>query len=122
MRLSPHFDSREFRSHDGRGVPLAHARKLRELCMVYLEPLRSQFGPVTVTSGFRSSKHNDDVGGAPSSMHLHVPGRRGAAADVRCRRGRPLDWYHFLDGLDPGGLGLYPSWVHVDTRAGHARW
>jgi uncharacterized protein YcbK (DUF882 family) len=89
---------------------------------MYLEPLRSAFGPVTITSGHRSSQHNESVGGARSSFHLAMPWRHGAAADVQCKRGTPADWYAFLDTLNPGGLGKYPGWVHVDTRRGRARW
>lgn len=89
---------------------------------MYLEPLRSAYGPVTVTSGHRSDQHNAQVGGAPASFHRSIPGRRGAAADVTCARGDPRDWYRFLERLGPGGLGLYSSWVHVDTRDGMARW
>lgn len=122
MRLSEHFESREFRSHDGKGVPIAYARQLRDLCQVYLEPLRRCYGPVTVISGFRTATHNESVGGAPASFHLKLAGRLGVAADVRCERGSPAQWYRFLEALDPGGLGLYPTHVHIDTRRGRARW
>ena len=53
---------------------------------------------------------------------LNLPGLKGAAADVRCARGTPRQWYAFLDRLDPGGLGLYVGHVHVDNRSGRARW
>lgn len=122
MRLSEHFDSREFRSRDGARVPLRQALELRKLCQMYLEPLRAEFGPVTVISGFRSTNHNANVGGAPLSYHTRRPGRRGAAADVVCRDGHPQAWYRFLDARNPGGLGLYVTHVHVDNRSGRARW
>jgi uncharacterized protein YcbK (DUF882 family) len=121
-RLTEHFDSREFRSHDGAALPRWHRAKLRRLCERYLEPLRSEFGPVQIRSGHRSATHNDRVGGAPGSLHLAIAGRRGAAADVACATGAPADWYRFLDELGAPGLGLYATWVHVDTRAGTARW
>jgi uncharacterized protein YcbK (DUF882 family) len=122
VRLSPHFRSEEFDSHDGARMPLRYRWKLRRLCRRYLEPLRSRFGPVTVTSGYRSLSHNARVGGAPRSFHTFVAGRAGAAADVVCARGRPGEWHAYLDSIGAPGLGLYPSFVHVDTRRGRARW
>lgn len=122
MRLAPHFTSAEFRSHDGARTPQRWLQDARRLCLDYLEPLRSEFGPVTIVSGCRSATHNADVGGAPRSFHLAIAGRAGAAADVRCARGIPRDWYELLDGLQAHGLGLYASWVHVDNRSGRARW
>jgi hypothetical protein len=56
------------------------------------------------------------------SFHLYRPGRQGVAADVRCARGRPADWYELLDELAAGGLSRYADHVHVDNRRGHARW
>jgi len=122
VQLSPHFTSQEFRSADGFGVPLAHANQLRRLCVIYLEPLRSEFGPVKITSGFRSLSYNKEVGGAPQSFHTRISGRLGVAADVIPSRGKPSDWYRFLDHLEPGGLGLYATHVHIDTRRSRARW
>lgn len=122
MRLSAHFDSAEFASHDGARTPARQLLWLTELCRDYLEPLRREFGPVTITSGFRSASHNRAVGGAPLSYHTRRPGRPGAAADVQCKRGTPREWFDFLDRCHAPGLGLYPTWVHVDNREGRARW
>lgn len=122
VRLSPHFDSDEFATDGRRRPPDRFLRWARRLCTLYLEPLRSEFGAVTVHSGSRSGAHNAEVGGAPSSMHVSLPGRRGAAADVSCARGTPREWYRFLDRLGAPGLGLYADHVHVDNREGHARW
>lgn len=122
MRLSEHFVSAEFRSHDGAHTPLAWLRDASRLCTMYLEPLRRNFGPVTVVSGYRSIKHNADVGGASLSFHTRQPDRAGAAADVKCARGTPAQWYDLLNELGAPGLHAYDSWVHVDNRPGHARW
>ena len=121
-RLSPHFDSQEFRSSDGVAMPSRQLHWLRLLCVDFLEPLRAEFGVTRVTSGFRSPRANDRAGGAPKSYHRRIPGRRGAAADVWCDRGHPWEWYEFLEGLQAPGLGLYTTHVHVDNRAGRARW
>jgi len=121
MRLSPHFDSREF-AQGGTAAPSGYLLWARKLCVTYLEPLRAEFGPVTVISGFRTVSHNAQVGGAPASMHLRRAGRRGAAADITCARGTPAEWYRFLDARGVPGLGAYSTHVHADNRAGRARW
>lgn len=121
-RLSPHFVLAEFDCHDGTKVPSACVAKYERLCRELLEPARREFGECHCNSGFRTTQHNDHVGGAPRSFHLCVPGRAGVAADVRFARGRPRDWYELLDRLGAGGLGLYDGYVHVDTRRVRARW
>jgi uncharacterized protein YcbK (DUF882 family) len=103
-------------------MPVWHRGKLLWLCRKHLEPLRREFGPVTIFSGHRSARHNDNVGGAPRSYHLAIRGRPGAAADVACATGSPYDWYRWLNPRVAGGLGRYSSFVHVDTRRGRARW
>jgi uncharacterized protein YcbK (DUF882 family) len=113
----------EFRSRDGAPVPAVAHGELQDLVAELLDPLRSRFGRTTVTSGYRSPEHNAAVGGAPRSFHRYElqPGR-GVAADVRCARGGPREWAAFLDNRGAGGLGTYPNFVHVDTRAGSSRW
>jgi zinc D-Ala-D-Ala carboxypeptidase len=122
VRLTAHFASREFASHDGAPTPARYLTWARQLCAMYLEPLRTEFGPVVVISGHRSVAHNRAVGGAPRSYHLSIKGRRGAAADIRCSRGTADDWADFLDRRGIPGLGRYDGHVHADNRAGRARW
>jgi uncharacterized protein YcbK (DUF882 family) len=122
VKLSPHFDEREFSSSHGGTLTPAQRAQYGDLCHRYLEPLRAQFGVTVVNSGVRTPEHNRAVGGAPASFHLWLAGRRGVAADVHCARGTPADWKAFLETLNPGGLGAYPTHVHVDNRPGHARW
>jgi hypothetical protein len=133
-RLSPHFVIEEFDSHDGAHVPGEHIGAIQHLVDWWLTPLRSQFGPVTVLSGYRSLAHNASVGGARKSVHLlrtWLPrpyGRattRAAAADVRCAEGSPADWTRWallerqeqqhLADRGRGGIGTYPSFIHLDT-------
>lgn len=122
MRLTAHFDTREFDCHDGTKVPEHAIPDLRALCRELLEPLRSEYGPVRIVSGYRTRTHNSAVGGAPRSYHVYMRGRYGAAADVACSRGSPRAWYAYLERLSPGGLGRYSGHVHVDNRHGFARW
>lgn len=121
-RLSEHFTVEEFDCHDGTRVPQHALADLERLCVSYLEPLRSEFGPVLIWSGYRTRRYNRAVGGVPGSMHIYRATRAGAAADLSCRRGMPSQWFAALDGLAVPGLGAYDSHVHADTRARRARW
>src|SRR4051812_27068133 len=122
MRLSAHFDSSEFRCHDGTPCPEHAYGDLIRLCRRYLEPLRGEFGPVIIVSGYRTRAHNAAVGGVRGSFHVYRRDRPGATADVRAARGRPAEWYAYLDELAVPGLGRYADHVHADNRQGHARW
>jgi uncharacterized protein YcbK (DUF882 family) len=122
VQLSPHFALEEFLTHGAPRPARSVISEYTKLCHVYLEPLRAMYGRTIVHSGIRTAEHNRAVGGAPASMHVVAKGRPGVAADVSCVRGDAEDWFHLLRQLSPGGLGLYPSHVHVDTRRGFARW
>lgn len=82
--LSEHFSLREMTA-SGTAMQLnidntpdeAQTECLRNLCQQVLEPLRKRFGVIRVTSGFRSKRLNNAVGGVICSQHL-----LGEAADL----------------------------------------
>ena len=81
----------------------------------YAEMLREEFGPVSVSSGYRNLWHNAEEGGAENSLHLAFN-----ALDLSCRRGNPGDWWSFMRDVGQaavGGLGLYSTFIHIDTRS-----
>lgn len=88
-----------------------------------LELLREQIGhPLIVSSGFRCNNYNTKVGGAPSSQHT-----QGVAADIILPEGIAIA--DFLTAAEKirafrhGGIGVYPNWLHLDTRqSGKVRW
>ena len=102
--------------------PNASRDALQRLCRRGLEPLRESFGPVTITSGFRTPATNRAVGGASQSRHLYRSFPTEVAADVICRDGESWRWFEALDEWWPGGLGFYRSHIHVDVRPYRARW
>lgn len=116
-KLSPHFKLSEFvRDVDPLPPPaiLANLKRLAEA----LEGVRSKLGgkPITITSGYRTQRHNAEVGGSKGSFHL-----TGLAADIvvgglSAREVQKLlaDW--------PGGMGSYAGWTHLDIRPYKARW
>jgi hypothetical protein len=121
--LSPHFRLEEFACKDGTKVPRSSVPALRHLCTEVLEPLREQFGPCDVMSGYRHTAYNSRIGGAKFSQHIYDLHPGSVAADLTFRRGRPADWAEAAEPLcEAGGLGRYSGFVHVDNRSGRARW
>lgn len=118
--LSSNFRVREFRSKCGSDAIFICDELVR-----MLQCVRDYFNvPVTITSGYRSDAHNRRVGGAANSFHV-----RGMAADIQVRGKTPLEVYRAIEnrwvpGVDPDkiGLGLYNTFVHVDSRGRRGRW
>lgn len=136
MKAGQYFTVAEFDSRDGVRVPVAQLQAIRHLCEWWLDPLRREFGRVTVHSGYRSARHNASVGGARASVHLlrtPLPARpprsstMAAAADVSCERGTVAQWTQWarthrfahahLSRRGRGGIGDYPrqGFIHLDT-------
>lgn len=113
--LSKNFRVKEFACSDG-SDPIFISQELVEV----LQKIRDHFGkPVVVNSAYRTAKHNKSVGGATYSQHLY-----GTAADIAVTGVKPADVAAYAETLLPntGGIGIYPSFTHVDVRAVKARW
>ncbi|MGA0207488.1 MAG: D-Ala-D-Ala carboxypeptidase family metallohydrolase [Ilumatobacteraceae bacterium] len=88
-----------------------------------VDQLRHYFdAPITLTSIYRSPEYNSAVGGASQSEHM-----RNAAIDLQVKNIEPKDVFNRLSamraaGTFAGGLGLYPTFVHIDTRGRNATW
>lgn len=113
--LSENFTVGEFACKDGSELILI-SMELVEL----LQKIRDHFkAPVTINSAFRNHCYNKKVGGASNSLHLY-----GAAADIRVKGIAPKDVAAYVETLmpDKGGIGTYPTFVHVDVRTVKSRW
>ena len=115
LQLSPHFRLREFASKDGSDKVLVD-----DDLVFLLEQIREAAGgAVTINSAYRSPAHNAAVGGVSSSQHLY-----GRAADIVVSGassllvGQIAEYY--LDRR--GGIGVYQTFTHVDTRGIRSRW
>ena len=113
--LSPHFRVREFACRDG-----SDTVKIDDALVELLEQIRAAAGgAVTINSGYRTAAYNARVGGARYSQHL-----LGRAADIQVRGASPLlvgqIAEYYLGGH--GGIGVYQTFTHVDTRTARARW
>jgi len=70
-----------------------------------------------VTSGYRTPERNRAVDGALESYHL-----RGQAADITVAGMSPQEVARAAEAVGFGGIGVYPTHVHVDVRPGKTRW
>ena len=95
---------------------LHHLVNLTHLCINILQPVRDQFGVITINSGYRSPTLNAKVGGSKTSQHCN-----GQAADFESFSTPNPDlakWIsknlefdqlilEFYDGKDPNS-----GWIH----------
>lgn len=76
--------------------------------------------PLQINSAYRCVAHNKAVGGSPTSQHV-----LGNAADIKILIGTQI-WFktQFLKMAEKlfNGIGIYPTFIHVDVREGKARW
>jgi zinc D-Ala-D-Ala carboxypeptidase len=90
--LSEHFSEEEFTRtadpHPNEFTDETRANAVN-LCTELLEPMRTQFGPLRISSGLRTELVNEDMHGAHASAHLF-----GCAADVE-----PIDPQYTVDDL-----------------------
>lgn len=104
--LTPHFRLSEFRCPCCGDVNQPNARRLAKA----LEPVRLEYGPLQIYSGFRCMRQNAKVGGALFSQHLV-----GLAADIACHGDH--DRYLLLRLLLKHGfnrLGIAAHYIHAD--------
>lgn len=84
MQLTAHFNLAEFtrsesaKRHGVYNEPTAeHLSNIKILCERVLEPLRSRFGSINISSGYRSKVLNHYIGGSLRSEHCE-----GKAVDI----------------------------------------
>lgn len=123
MKLTDNFTLEEFASPDADYFPIEVINNLYELASS-LQVVRNRLGvALHVNSGWRTESHNRKVGGERNSQHLY-----GRAADIWSEIYSPSEIYEiieqFIDAgvMQQGGLGLYKTFVHYDTRGKKARW
>ncbi len=71
----------------------------RQLCLLVLQPVRERWGPLRITSGFRTPVFNQAIHGRPNSDHQW---RFGAAADfipLEAKLQEVFDWVRLESGL-----------------------
>lgn len=122
--LTKNFSLSEFACRDMKGTPVpkkyrANVQKLAN----NLQVLRDEIGePIHVNSGYRTKAHNKKVGGKAGSYHLEAK-----AGDITAKSFTPKKLAAVVERLIKagkmlqGGLGIYPGFIHYDTRGTKAR-
>ena len=106
------FQIKEFACHDGTDEILIDGDLVQRL-----QNCRDKFGVTIINSAYRTPEWNKEVGGSPKSQHL-----LGKASDTVCKGATPLEVAMYAEALGMGGIGLYKTFTHIDTRDGKSRW
>lgn len=115
VRLSNNFVSTEF---DCKGNGCCSETLIDEKLVNYLQQIRNHFGrPVIINSGYRCTSHNKAVNGATKSKHLS-----GMAADIYINGIEPKEVAKYAESIGIKGIGLYDTFVHIDTRTTKSFW
>lgn len=113
--LTRNFRVKEFACTDG-SDPIFIDSEL----VAVLQKIRDHFGKaVKITSAYRTPTKNKACGGQMYSQHLY-----GKAADIKISGVSPKKVAAYAETLlkNKGGIGIYATFTHVDTRAVKARW
>lgn len=133
MKLSAHFALAEFtrsesaKRHGVSNEPTPeHLANLKTLCEKVLEPIRMKFGPINISSGYRSKALNHYIGGSLNSQHCEA---KACDIDMDGMGGATnTEIFNFIkDSLDfdqliwEFGDNNKPDWVHVSYNGAKNR-
>jgi phosphoribosylaminoimidazole (AIR) synthetase len=129
MQLTTHFNLAEFtrsesaKRHGVSNEPTPeHLQNIKTLCERVLEPIRLKFGPINISSGYRSKVLNHYIGGTLKSQHCE-----GKAADLDMDDMNSVSnkeiFEYIKNELEFDQLinEFNYGWVHVSYNAGQNR-
>ena len=131
MKLSQNFSLRELtksQTAERKGIPNEpseeHIENLKLLCTKILQPIRDEFGIVSVSSGYRSPALCEALGSKSTSQHA-----RGQAADFECYgidNNKLFEWATKNLTFDQAILEFYTGepesgWIHMSYNEDNNR-
>lgn len=130
LQFFSHFEPEEFTSYFNRkrdgarnSVPSSKLWPNILPTLQIVEELREHFDkPIVLLSSYRSPSYNRAVGGELASYHMKFQ-----ALDIAVAGVSPKEVFTVLKKWRTqkrfsGGLGLYETFVHIDTRGHDATW
>ncbi len=108
INIAPHFNLSEF------ACPYCKRIMLRPLLLEKLEKLRKIIEkPIHITSGYRCSRYNHQIGGVTNSYHCI-----GLAADIKVKDINLITLLEICENIDFTGIGFYEkkNFLHLDVR------
>lgn len=113
--LSANFYSTEF---DCDGSACCNKTKVAPELVGYVQKIRSHFGRATIIkSGYRCDTYNKKMSDIGAEYHT-----QGRAADLYISGVTPLEIAKYAESIGVKGIGLYGSYVHIDTRDSKKFW
>ena len=115
-KLSKNFSVYEF-ACQGNGC--CSETPIDDQLVTYLQMIRDHFGAkVTISCGHRCETHNAEVPNAATrSRHIF-----GWAADIHVEGVKPIEVARYAESIGVKGIGLYDTFVHIDTRTEKSFW
>lgn len=115
QNVAKNFRAREF---DCQGKGCCSTTLVDEKLVEYLQTIRDHFGKPVYLTAYRCKTHNARTpNAAPNSYHVY-----GRAADFHIDGVAPAEIAKFAESIGIKGIGLYDSFVHIDTRESKSFW
>lgn len=114
-KVAENFRAREF---DCQGTGCCSTTPIDTLLVQYLQQIRTHFGKPVYLTAYRCKTHNARTpNAAPNSYHVY-----GQAADFHIDGVDPAEIAKYAESIGVKGIGLYDTFVHIDTRASKSFW
>ncbi len=115
QKIATNFRAREF---DCQGTGCCSATPVDEKLVQYLQQIRDHFGKPVYLTAYRCKTHNARTPNAASnSYHIY-----GMAADFHIDSVAPAEIAKYAESIGVKGIGLYDTFVHIDTRESKSFW
>jgi len=115
QKIATNFRAREF---DCQGTGCCSTTPIDEKLVQYLQQIRTHFGKPVYLTAYRCRTHNARTPNAsPNSRHIY-----GQAADFHIDGVSPEEIAKYAESIGVKGIGLYDTFVHIDTRETKSFW